>query len=238
MAAENLNPGASQEEKSSAQASRGGREPPAPGKQPDVQQASSQPSEQQSGGRSSAMARRAPLTPSLFGAGLPSPLGLMRRMMEDMDRMFDDFGFGRGLSSQRSEGAAGALWWPQVEVLERGGALVVRADLPGMKQDDIRVEVQNDTLLLEGERNIEHQEEQGGVWRSERSYGTFRRTIPLPEGVDVESATARFENGVLEISLKLPQGQQRGRRIEVKGGSTVEGQKAAEARGKQKEPVH
>ncbi|WP_223633697.1 Hsp20/alpha crystallin family protein [Corallococcus sp. EGB] len=162
-----------------------------------------------------------------------TPFGLMRQMMEDMDQLFIGFG-GRGFiprSSVLDEG----LWSPQVDVLEKNGQLIVKADLPGMKQDDIHVELQNDQLVIEGERSFEVEEEQEaeGVWSLERGTGTFRRAIPLPEGIDTESVEANFENGVLEISLKLPEAEPQGKRIAVKGGSRDEARKLT--RGK---PVH
>lgn len=170
-----------------------------------------------------------------------SPFGLMRRMMEDMDQLFADFGLGSSILSpgmggriQRGGGELeGGIWSPRVDVVEKEGNLVVRADLPGMKQEDIKVEVLEDMLLLEGERSFEHEEEQGGIWRLERGSGSFRRAIPLPEGIDMQNAEARFENGVLEVILKMPETKSQGRRIEVKGGSG--GQVAA---GTQKKPVH
>jgi HSP20 family protein len=96
-----------------------------------------------------------------------------------------------------------------------------RYDLPGTKESDIRVEVMNNTLVLEGERKSGQREERGCVLRSEVSYGSFHRAIPLPDGVDVDSAKASFENGVLEVVLKLPE-QHPAKRIEVKSGSTAQ----------------
>jgi HSP20 family protein len=209
MATQNVDQGSKQETASQAQSSQ-------------QQQAGSPLAERRHEGR---IARRESMLPSLFGSGASlNPFSLMRRMMEDMDRMFEQIGFGSG-GLQRSGGLTGGLWSPQIEVLERGGQLLVRADLPGMKGEDIRLDLVGDALILEGERHYEQQEEQGGIWRSERSYGSFRRAIPLPEGIDVENVDARFENGVLEVSLKLPQTQQ-SRRIEVKGGSAAKEQKA------------
>jgi HSP20 family protein len=129
-------------------------------------------------------------------------------MTEDIERMLDDFGLGR-FSDGGSAGLRGQLsqapWVPHVEVLQQNGDLIVRADLPATKESDIRVEVMNNTLILEGERKSEQREELGGVLRSEVSYGSFHRAIPLPEGVDAENAKASFENGVLRVALKLPQ---------------------------------
>ncbi|RYZ34917.1 MAG: Hsp20/alpha crystallin family protein [Myxococcaceae bacterium] len=189
--------------------------------------------------RGSGISRRESQVPAFQrGGAIQSPFGLMRRMMEDMDQLFMDFGPGRGFPSMggllRSGGDVEAVpWSPQVDVLEQDGNLVVRADLPGMKQEDIRVEVLEDLLILEGERNFEHEEERGGIWRLERGSGSFQRAIPLPEGIDTDNAQARFENGVLEVSMKLPQTKSQGRRIEVKGGAS---EKAAT--GTPKKPIH
>lgn len=168
-----------------------------------------------------------------FGAtgGVLSPFTMVRRMMEDMDRMFEDFGLGGMLSPLRQSRSiaeqgggrglssfGGGLWSPHIEVGERGGQLVVKADLPGVTKDDIRVELQDDALIIQGERRQELQEQREGVSYSERSYGSFMRSIPLPQGVQADDVDARFENGVLEVCLKLPQQQQRGRTVEIKSG--------------------
>ncbi|WP_437732664.1 Hsp20/alpha crystallin family protein [Sorangium sp. So ce1335] len=203
-------------------------------------QAMGQPSSQGAGGQSTGMQRQqggAQLGRYGGAGGFISPLSMMRRMMEDMDRMFDDFGFGGVLSPFRQSrpmaeqgggrglSAFGAnLWSPHIEVGERNGELVVKADLPGVTKDDIRVQIQDDSLIIEGERRQEQQEQREGVSYTERSYGSFLRSIPLPEGVQADDVNASFENGVLEVCMKLPQQQQRGRTIEVKtgGGSAAQ----------------
>jgi HSP20 family protein len=168
-----------------------------------------------------------------YGAagGVFSPFAMMSRMMEDMDRMFDDFGLGGMLApfrQARSMGEMGggrglpSLWSPRIELGERNGQLVVKADLPGVTKDDIRVELREDTLIIEGERRQEQQEQREGVSYTERSYGSFTRAIPLPQGVQADDVDARFENGVLEVCLKLPQQQQRGRSVEIKSGSSAQ----------------
>jgi HSP20 family protein len=174
------------------------------------------------------MARRGSLSPTSL---LPNPFQMMRSLVDDMDRFFDDFlGWG-GTSRSRlpspssglqsltgGTGVGGGLWYPQIEVSERGGNLVVCADLPGLKKEDIRLEIHDDYLLLEGERRHEQEQQEEGFYRSERSYGHFYRTVPLPEGVNPEQAKANFKDGVLEVTLPLPpreQQQERGRRIEI-----------------------
>ncbi|MBZ4372350.1 Hsp20/alpha crystallin family protein [Corallococcus sp. AS-1-6] len=180
------------------------------------------------------IARRESQAPAISREAAPlSPFGLLRRVMEDMDQLFMGFG-GRGLAA-RSDVLDEGLWSPQMDVVERNGNLIVKADLPGMKLEDIHVELLNDLLIIEGERTfeLEEEEEAEGVWSLERSSGLFRRAIPLPEGIDTESVHANFENGVLEISLKLPVTVPQGKRIEVKGGSREQARRLT--RGK---PIH
>jgi HSP20 family protein len=171
-----------------------------------------------------------------------NPFSLLRQMGDEMDRLFSDFfdwsGFGgrqgwrsglapRGFfgSSLGREGRG--LWSPAVEVFERGDQLVIRADLPGLKREDVQVEVQDNALVLSGERRSEHEENQQGLYRSERSYGSFCRTIPLPEGVSPDDVRGSFKDGVLEITMPKPKQQQRGRRIELQEGHSETGRTAS-----------
>ena len=103
-----------------------------------------------------------------------------------------------------------------LEIFERGDQLVVRADLPGINKNDIRIEIANGYLLLEGERVEENRETDEGFYRSERAYGSFRRAVALPEGVDANSAKAQFKDGVLEVVMK--QSRPQSRRLEIEGG--------------------
>ncbi len=145
--------------------------------------------------------------------GLPRPFGrgpfsLMRRMSEEMDRLFEDF-FGASLPSEGNEWAQPTGWWPAIEVLRTDGDVVIRADLPGVRNEDLTLEAEDNALVLRGERRQEHESHDGGVQRSERSYGSFYRSIDLPEGADVEKAKAEFRNGVLEIHVPAPQRDRR-----------------------------
>jgi HSP20 family protein len=171
-------------------------------------------------GRSSGVARRQSTAP-YSGLG-SSPYSLMRRMAEDMDRIFDTFGFrpgttgwlspSSGLGRDRWSGASGleeTVWSPQVETLRRGDRLVIRADLPGMNRDDVKVEVDNGVLTISGERSDENEEDSDEYYRSERSYGSFYRAIPLPEGIDENACEAKFKDGVLEVSVPMPKQEER-----------------------------
>ena len=179
-------------------------------------------------GRSAGVARR-PSAP-VYGSSM-SPFIQMRRMMEDMDRMFERFGFGpSGFGLAPTFGSEldrelwrdastldQTMWTPQVETFRRGDKLVVRADLPGLTKDDVRVEVEDGVLTLSGERTEENEENRGDVYRSERSYGRFYRAIPLPEGVTDEQCDATFKDGVLEVTLPAPkQPERKARQIPIR----------------------
>ena len=132
-----------------------------------------------------------------------TPFEFMRRFGEEMDRVFGDFGFGNGLTSTLTRGVPG-IWAPQVEMFERDGQLLVRADLPGLTKDDVNVEIDNGTITIEGERRSEQNEDREGFYRTERSYGKFYRRLPLPDGVEAENTNATFRDGVLEITMDAP----------------------------------
>lgn len=157
-----------------------------------------------------------------------SPFSLMRRFSEEMDRLFGNFGFGRGIATgfdrefDRFADLEGAMWSPQVEAFERGGKLIVRADLPGLTKDDVKVDITDDAIRIRGERQSEKEENEEGYYRSERSYGSFYREIPLPSGVNGEEADATFRNGVLEITMPAPARQSSSRRIEIGEGAETE----------------
>ncbi|HTQ06524.1 MAG TPA: Hsp20/alpha crystallin family protein [Polyangiaceae bacterium] len=134
-----------------------------------------------------------------------SPLSLMNRMMRDMDRLFDDFGSGRAFWPRDMERtSSGANFTPKVDVFERDGKLTVHADLPGMKQEDVKVTLEESMLTIAGERTHQHEHEKDGVYRCEREYGSFNRRVALPEGVNPDSIQASFEQGVLEVTMPVP----------------------------------
>jgi HSP20 family protein len=138
-----------------------------------------------------------------------NPSAVARRFSEDVDRLF-----GTNLWPEfHSEGSQG--WWPAVEVLERNGHMVVRADLPGLSSDDVKVEINGGNIVIQGERKRENEESRQGFYRSERSYGSFSRQIPLPEGAKVDDARAQFTNGVLEVSVPVSENSMKGRQIPI-----------------------
>ena len=144
------------------------------------------------------------------------PFSLMNNFRSEMERMFEDFGFG-GLSFPRQAGPQGTGfdWTPQTEVFKRDDQLVVRADLPGLSKDDIDVNIENDRITIKGERKSEHEENKQGVFRSERSYGSFFRAIPLPEGTDAEQAKANFKDVVLEVTMPVTEERTGARKLQI-----------------------
>ena len=117
-------------------------------------------------------------------------------------------------------------WTPPMDLVEGDDAFVLRADLPGMTEDDVSIEVQDATLTVSGERRAEHQERQRGWYRVERSFGRFSRSLTLPEGVDHEGIRASFDKGVLEVRIPKPE-QRKPRKITISAGEgeprTLEG---------------
>jgi HSP20 family protein len=134
------------------------------------------------------------LGPDLFRTNLLglNPFTLMRRFTDEMDRAF----------GKTSETAA---WRPVIEVKRDKDRMLVHAELPGLKKEDVKVTITGDLLEIEGERKFAKEENRNGYIHSERSYGKFYRAIPLPEGVNAEIAAAEFADGVLEIAIPVPE---------------------------------
>jgi HSP20 family protein len=177
-------------------------------------------SRSQTRGSERALGRREPYQ-SFFGLSpFASPFQLMRRMSEEMDRVFERM-FEDAQIERRPEAARAAVWSPRIEVFQKQDKYIVRAELPGIKKDDVQVEVTDDQVTIQGDRREEHEEEREGVFRSERSYGSFYRSVPLPEGVIPESAQASFRDGVLEISVQAPPREVKAqpKRLEIKDAS-------------------
>jgi HSP20 family protein len=153
-----------------------------------------------------------------------SPFALMQRLTADMDRLFENFGMGmfsRGAwpFAGLHQGAGfsptmAATWSPHIEMFEQEGKLVVQAELPGLRKDDVQAQIEDDAIVISGERHSEGQRDEAGRYVSERSYGSFYRVIPLPDGADAEAANATFRDGILRIEMPLNQ-RPRGRRLEI-----------------------
>ena len=182
--------------------------------------------------------RRGESYPSSFAN---NPFSFMRRFTEQMDRLFEDFrfgpnwltpSFGRQLPSADFGEFRQGLWAPNVETFEREGKLVIRADLPGLSKDEVNVEVTGNAITISGERRNENEEKREGYYRSECTYGSFYRQIPLPEGVDADDANATFRNGVLEITMNAPKLESRSRKLEISEGGAESQRSQAQTSGR------
>jgi HSP20 family protein len=134
------------------------------------------------------------------------PFALLRQMTSELDRAFDDpswFSF-RWPALRATTRPDTIAWAPKVDVFEKDGRLVTKVDLPGVKKEDVTVEVTDGHLALSGKRSRETEEKKDNVYRTEREYGSFYRAVPLPEGAKLEDVKATFADGVLEVSIPLP----------------------------------
>ena len=125
-----------------------------------------------------------------------------------LDHVFDDWASFRWSSFRPFGMPEPAAWSPKIDVFARGNYLVTRVDLPGMKKEDVTVEVSDGYLMLTGERKRETEEKKDNFYRSEREHGSFYRSVPMPAGVKLEDVKATFTNGVLEVSVPMPSKQE------------------------------
>jgi HSP20 family protein len=134
----------------------------------------------------------------------------------EIDRVFDAF-FGQTDQGRR--------WVPPVDLVEAEDHFVLKADLPGLTEDDVNIEVQDGTLTISGERKAEHEQREKGWYRIERSFGRFSRSLTLPDGVDPDRIAASFNHGVLEVSIPKPE-ERKPRRIAISGEGNGNGKPA------------
>jgi HSP20 family protein len=130
----------------------------------------------------------------------------------DVDRLFDAF-FGGQRESRR--------WVPAMDLVEAEDHFVLKADLPGLAEGDVSIEVQDGTLTISGERTAEHESSERGWYRIERAFGSFSRSLTLPDGVNADGIAAEFDRGVLEVRIPKPE-ERKPRRVEIKAGATRE----------------
>jgi HSP20 family protein len=151
------------------------------------------------------------------------PMRELGSLQAEMNRLFNTVlepGPGNG-------GTTGRRWTPAMDLVETDTEFLLRADLPGMSEDQVSIEVEDQTLTISGERKSEHEVSREGYHRVERSFGAFARSLTLPKGVDPEAVSARFDKGVLEVHIPKPE-ERRPRKISIGvGGSepaTIEGE--------------
>jgi HSP20 family protein len=148
------------------------------------------------------------------------PLREFSTLQNEMNRLFNT------VFDAPSAGNSGTLrrWMPAMDLVETADHFVLRADLPGVSEDDVKIEFEDGTLTVSGERRSEHESKDEGYYRVERAFGLFSRSLTLPQGIDPEAVTASFDRGVLEVSIPKPE-ERKPRRIEIgsAGQTTIEG---------------
>ena len=137
------------------------------------------------------------------------PLSELGTIQTEMNRLFNTFFEGPPPGS-----GGGRRWLPAMDLVETKDDFVLRADLPGMSEDDVTIELQGNVLTLSGDRKSEHDGDGTGYYRLERGWGQFTRSLTVPEGIDSKGITARFDRGILEVHIPKPE-QQKPRRIAI-----------------------
>ncbi len=146
------------------------------------------------------------------------PVGELHTIQNEMNRLFNTL-FD---SPAQTAGAGSAMrrWVPPMDLVETGEHYVLRADLPGLSEADVNIELEDNVLTISGERPIEHDDREEGYYRVERASGAFARSLTLPEGVDPDSVQAHFDRGVLEIRIPKPE-QRKPRKVSISLGDNA-----------------
>ena len=129
---------------------------------------------------------------------------------QEVNRLFNTLFEDRADAQQR--------WMPAMDLVEADDHFVLKADLPGLSEEDVSLEVRDNALTISGERKAEHESRERGWYRVERSFGRFSRSLTLPEGVDAEGISASFHNGVLSVRIPKPE-ERKPRRVQIQAGS-------------------
>jgi HSP20 family protein len=149
------------------------------------------------------------------------PLRELSSLQTDMNRLFN-----AAFDTSPAGNGQARRWTPAMDLLETDEEFVLRADLPGMTESDVSVELEDNVLTVSGERKTEHEDKREGFYRMERSFGSFSRSLTLPKGIDPEAVSAQFDRGVLEVRIPKPE-QRKPRKISIGAGDgaprTLEG---------------
>jgi HSP20 family protein len=160
------------------------------------------------------------------------PVAELNTIQNEMNRLFNTFFDQPGGGSGTQQQGGARRWMPAMDLVETPDQYVVRADLPGVPEEDVTVQMQDNVLTIAGQRAIEHEPKEG-YFRLERAFGSFSRSLTLPDGVDPDKVTARFERGVLQIAIPKPE-QKKPRQVQISLESsdeptTIEGAEANQA---------
>jgi HSP20 family protein len=151
------------------------------------------------------------------------PVRELNTIQNEMNRLFNTFF--ENPAQGGGQAAATRRWIPAMDLVETEDDFVLRADLPGVNESDVNIELEDNVLTVSGQRKAEHEERKEGYYRVERASGAFSRSLTLPEGVDPERVTANFDKGVLEIRIPKPE-QRKPRKVTISAGgasNTIEG---------------
>jgi HSP20 family protein len=143
------------------------------------------------------------------------PTRELASIQSEMNRLFNNF----FEPATGGNGGTGTFrrWTPAMDLVETDNAFVLKADLPGLSEEDVKIEVEDNVLSVSGERKASHEESKQGYYRVERSYGAFSRSLTLPEGVEADSINATFDRGVLEVRVPKPE-ERKPRKVEISVG--------------------
>jgi HSP20 family protein len=164
------------------------------------------------------------------------PAAELNTIQNEMNRLFNTF-FDPSAPTGRANGTT-RRWLPPMDLVETADHYVLRADLPGLSDGDVNIQLEDNVLTISGERKAEHQEQQEGYYRLERAFGAFSRSLTLPDGVDPDGVQAHFDRGVLEIRIRKPE-QKKPKTVQITLGAnpapkTIE---TADAEANSRDPV-
>jgi HSP20 family protein len=145
------------------------------------------------------------------------PVAELNTLQNEMNRLFNTLVDPSTRTSRGVGGDTSPRWLPPMDLLETAEHYVLRADLPGLADEDVNVQFEDNVLTISGERTAEHHNQQDGYHHLERAFGTFSRSLTLPDGVDPDTVQAHFDRGVLEVKIPKPE-QKKPRQVQIKLG--------------------
>jgi HSP20 family protein len=164
------------------------------------------------------------------------PVTELNTIQNEMNRLFNTF-FDQPSQSHRGNGPA-RRWLPPMDLIETADKYTLRADLPGLSDEDLNIQFEDNVLTISGERKAEHTDQQEGYYRMERAFGTFSRSLTLPDGVDPDTVHARFDRGVLQVDIPKPE-RKKPKTVQISLGAQPDSQRleSSDIPAQEREPV-